>query len=220
MEFDLFITQLFNPVTRFHYCAWVLTVVVSIVLHELAHGVAAIRCGDRTPILMNRLTLNPFVHMGPFSIGALLVMGMAWGQMPIDPSRLRGRHAEAIVALAGPLTNLALGWLGLTTFTVLMRFDLVDQSVNWQNNLLDLLWTFGIANWVLFVFNMMPVPPLDGSHILASYHRGFAQFAYDPDKQGVHLLMFAFVFAAAGAMWEPLGNIATRYVTWLMTVGG
>lgn len=220
MPVDLFITQLFDPVTRFHYCAWVLTVVVSIVLHELAHGVAAIRCGDRTPILMNRLTLNPFVHMGPFSIGALLVMGMAWGQMPIDPSRLRGRHAEAIVAFAGPATNIVLGLLGLTAVALLTRFNVLDHDVNWQNNLYLLLWTFGVANWVLFVFNMMPVPPLDGSHILANYHRGFAQFAYDPDKQGVHLLMFAFVFAAAGAIWEPLSNVAINYVNWVQMLGG
>jgi len=215
----LFIINLFEPQSRFFYLAWVLTVVVSIVLHELAHGFAAIRLGDRTPILRDRLTLNPFVHMGAFSLVALLLMGMAWGQMPIDPSRLRGRHAEAQVAFAGPAMNLLLAWMALTALALLLRFNLLDDTVNWQANLTTLLTVFGIANTVLFVFNLMPVPPLDGSHVLASFHRGYARFAEDPAHQGAHLLMFMFVFAAAGLLWDPLGDAAMRYVTWLVTVG-
>lgn len=216
---DLFITNLFEPQTRFFYLAWVLTIVVSIVLHELAHGIAAIRLGDDTPIRQQRMTLSPLVHLGPFSLAALLLMGLAWGRMPIDPSRLRGRHGEAKVALAGPATNIALGAAALTALALLMRFDVLDREVNWMANLSELLWVFGVANWVLFVFNMMPAPPLDGAHVLASFHRGFARFLDDPAKQGAHLLMFIFVFAAAGVVWGPLADVAGVYVNWLRWVG-
>jgi Zn-dependent protease len=88
-----------NP--RFFF-AVVITVVVSITIHELAHGVVAVWRGDRTPIDEGHMTLNPAVHMGPFSIIALLVAGIAWGAMPINPSRIRGRFGEALVAAAGP----------------------------------------------------------------------------------------------------------------------
>src|SRR5678815_2328722 len=87
------------------YFAVVLALVVSICLHELAHGIVAVKHGDRTPIEQDRITLNPLVHMGVLSLVVLLIAGMAWGSMPIDRARLRGRYAEAHVALAGPLMN-------------------------------------------------------------------------------------------------------------------
>ena len=85
---NLFINNLLseNPADRFFFFAVVLTVVVSIVLHELAHGWMAMKLGDPTPRLEGRMTGNPLVHMGPWSLLALALAGIAWGSMPIDPS--------------------------------------------------------------------------------------------------------------------------------------
>ncbi|VAX40844.1 hypothetical protein MNBD_PLANCTO03-1356, partial [hydrothermal vent metagenome] len=69
--------------------SWVFWLFVSIVLHELAHGFAAIRCGDRTPIELGHMTPNPLVHMGPASLIAFALFGLAWGSMPVNPSRFR-----------------------------------------------------------------------------------------------------------------------------------
>src|SRR4051812_20537723 len=101
-----------------YFFAVVITVVVSITIHELAHGVVAVWRGDRTPIDQGHMTLNPAVHMGAFSVIALLVAGIAWGAMPISPSRLRGRYAEAMVAVAGPVSNLLLAMLSLTALGI------------------------------------------------------------------------------------------------------
>ena len=88
-----------------YFFAWILVVVVSICLHEFAHGVVAVWLGDQTPIEEGRITLNPLVHMGPVSMIALLIGGIAWGAMPVNPSRLRGRYAPALVAAAAAASS-------------------------------------------------------------------------------------------------------------------
>ena len=198
-------------------------VVISIVLHELAHGWMAIRLGDDTPIRMGHMTGNPLVHMGPFSLVALCLCGIAWGQMPVDPTRLRGRHGSALVAGAGPATNLILAVLALTVLGLLVRFAdpalFHDAAAAAEGglaaNLIKLLFVFGVTNVLLCIFNMMPVPPLDGSRIVANYHRGYALFFEDPSKQGFMLMAFCAVFFLSGTIFAPFIGVAIRYVTWI-----
>src|SRR5690242_8274392 len=109
-----------NP--RF-FMAVVITVVVSICLHELCHGIVAIWCGDRTPIERGHMTLNPAVHMGVFSVICLLLAGIAWGSMPINPRRMRGKYAPALVSAAGPACNILLSVLALLSVGLWDRFD-------------------------------------------------------------------------------------------------
>src|SRR6056297_3003392 len=77
--------------------SWAVWVILSICLHELAHGWTAIRLGDDTPVVTGHMTWNPIVHMGAFSLFVFAFIGIAWGQMPINPSKLRGRYAESVV---------------------------------------------------------------------------------------------------------------------------
>ncbi len=227
---NLFITNLLsdNAADRFYFFAVVLTVLISITLHELAHGWAAMRRGDLTPQLQGRMTGNPLVHMGPFSLVALAIAGIAWGQMPVDPTRLRGRYGEAFVAVAGPAMNLLLAILSLTALGLLMRmwgvgwappvfplvgvFEGMDLSLM-QQNALRLLAIFGTVNLLLMMFNLLPVPPLDGAHILANFSRPYAQFAYDPKNQGALMLGFIFAFVvASGPMGQWCVGLMDGYV--------
>ena len=196
------------------YFMVVATVAISIVLHELAHGWSAIRCGDETPIHTGHMTGNPLVHMGPFSIAALFLCGIAWGQMPINPTRMRGRYAEALVAGAGPAMNLLLATVALTGLGLGWRLALF-QDVAIQRNLVRLLFIFGSTNLLLCIFNLMPVPPLDGSHIVANFHRGYANLIDDPSKQGLFLMMFVFVFAVSGILVPWTVATAIRYTAFL-----
>ena len=169
----MFITTLSeNP--RYFF-AVVITIVISIVLHELSHGIAAIWLGDRTPIEQDRMTLSPLVHMGVFSIVCMLLAGIAWGAMPVDRSRLRGKYAEAIVAAAGPLCNVILALLALTALGLWMRFGRrsPDELSQAAINGMFLLRVFGGINVVLALFNLIPLPPLDGSRILGNLSRSF-----------------------------------------------
>jgi len=209
---NLFVLKALDPATQFYFFSVVISVVISITLHELAHGWAAIRLGDQTPIRSGHMTGNPLVHMGPFSIAALMIAGIAWGQMPIDPTRLKGKYAEAWVAFAGPATNFMLSLIALTGLGLWWRLGTFTDSTV-QHNAVSFLMAFGGINALLGVFNLFPVPPLDGSHILSNLNRKYATFIGDPAHQGVMILAFIFMFSAANVIFQPVFQAVTRYVT-------
>ena len=206
-----------EPGLRQIYLFVVVTVVISIVLHELAHGWMAIRRGDDTPLHTGHMTGNPLVHMGPFSIVALILCGIAWGQMPIDPTRLRGKYAEALVAAAGPATNILLAVAALTGLGLWLRLA-PGVEAETAGNARAFLMVFGATNLLLCIFNLMPVPPLDGSHILANFHHGYALFISNPAKQQIFLIGFMFVFFISGKLLLACYKLAGFYVDLL--VGG
>lgn len=201
----LFIQHLIDPDGRFYYVAWVACVVISIILHELGHGIAALKLGDTTPKDLNRMTLSPLVHMGPFSIVVLLVTGIAWGAMPINPSRLRGKYGEANVAASGPAVNVLLAILALVAAVVWLRItgDLPKDNTP-AKNAFDMAWMFASLNVVLVVFNLLPAPPLDGSHILANFHRGYANLISSESFRPVALLPFILAFLLIGQLIDPI----------------
>ncbi|WP_432799968.1 site-2 protease family protein [Poriferisphaera sp. WC338] len=196
---SLLITNLFEPERRFFYFAWILIVTISIVLHELAHGWMAIRCGDDTPIRLKRMTGNPLVHMGPMSIFFLLVVGIAWGQMPVDHSRLRGKYAMAKVAAAGPSMNVLLMVLSLVALVILVRFGWLPRDEGTSGRLFLFLYFAASLNALLIIFNLMPVPPLDGSAILSDLHRGYRDLLMRPELYGMWMLAMIF---ALGLTWR------------------
>ena len=145
---------------------FVLILIISIILHELAHGYAADRMGDPTPRLAGRLTLNPMVHIdwfGSVLLPALLIFSgapfvLGWAKpVPFNPHYLDNKKwGGALVALAGPLTNIALAlvfaaalqWIPLSPFMSTVAIGVV------------------VTNIALAIFNLIPIPPLDGHHIL------------------------------------------------------
>ena len=159
--------------------------IIALVLHELSHGLVALYYGDRTAQERGRLTLNPVAHIDPFGtliLPSLLLLlhlspiGFA-KPVPIDPSRMRNpRHATLIVSIAGPLTNLVLSILaGVSLRIYLFSNSYTSSGIllsgNYSPGLLFgyFLIYFGIVNAVLFIFNILPIPPLDGSAILRRY---------------------------------------------------
>ena len=202
----------------------VFTVVVSIILHELAHGLTAIRLGDRTPIDTGHITLDPLVHMGPFSLVMLALVGIAWGQMLINPSKLRGRYGESLVAIAGPLSNLLLAGLALTALGLWLRIDpgalapAPDEPV-WANTA-EFLYIFGSVNVALCLFNLLPVPPLDGSHVAANFSHGYARVVRDPGNAGLMMLAFVGVFFGARFIFQAAYRWSMAYIHWIAAAPG
>lgn len=199
------------------FLAVCITVVLSICVHELAHGIVAIWHGDRTPIETGHMTLNPAVHMGAMSLILLLVAGIAWGQMPITPSRLHGRYARSLVALAGPASNVLLAAIALTTLGIWQRFtDGEPSAIIALRSMEYLLGVFGLVNITLAIFNLIPIPPLDGSNLLAGLNPDIDEFMQNMRRNGQAMIAFLVLFAVAGKFISPLANhIGVEYLDWV-----
>jgi Zn-dependent protease len=138
-------------------------------VHEFAHALVAYRLGDGTAKMFGRLTLNPVVHFDPFGGFMLVLTALAGGLIlgwakptPVNPSNLRDRrNGEVLVALAGPASNLVMASVGAVVFRILVAGRVELPSTAYL--ILDYFVLFNIA---LAIFNMIPVPPLDGSALL------------------------------------------------------
>jgi Zn-dependent protease len=159
---------------------WIaLFILVSGPIHECAHAYAAWRLGDGTAKMFGRISLDPIRHFDPVGgtllIGSVLLglassgrtFGFGWAKpTPVNPYNLRGRYADTIVSVAGPLSNLALAALFAVGFRILWANDVYPDNTS-AVNMLQLVFFMGVyLNVALMVFNLIPVPPLDGSHVL------------------------------------------------------
>ncbi|HEY5495620.1 MAG TPA: site-2 protease family protein [Candidatus Limnocylindrales bacterium] len=143
-------------------------------VHEFSHALAAYRLGDGTAKLFGRLTLNPLVHLDPY--GSLLLVASAvlggfiigWAKpTPVNPSMLRGgRRAEAWVAAAGPVSNLVMAVLAAVALRLIVALDLASNDA--ALFVASVIFMFIFINVALFIFNLIPIPPLDGSKVMFS----------------------------------------------------
>lgn len=213
------VTNIWNesPVLLLAHVFWV---IFSITLHELAHGWTAIRCGDRTPVETGHMTWNPFVHMGGTSLILFALVGIAWGAMPINPNNLRGRFDHARVALAGPMANIALFLLCIVVVVSLRHFGRsLDPTT--MRNLVLFFFAGAYLNMGLAIFNMLPVPPLDGWRILSDLWRGFGELWNHPSAGMISIGLFLAMFYLGGRyIWGIAGEVTGRVLDLAMRLTG
>ncbi|HEX8876084.1 MAG TPA: site-2 protease family protein [Phycisphaerales bacterium] len=185
--------------------SWVFWVIFSICLHELAHGYAAIWQGDDTPRATGHMTWNPLVHMGPTSLLFFAILGIAWGAMPVNPYNFRSRYGDAIVAVAGPLTN-ALLMILCVIGSVVWVLTAGGVGEPYFKNVLIFFELGAMLNAVLMVFNLLPVPPLDGSKILADFVPSYGRLWEGEKGAIVGLMVFALVFFYSGSFVFKAGQ--------------
>jgi Zn-dependent protease len=147
----------------------------SVVAHEVAHGYAALKQGDDTALMLGRLTFNPLKHIDPFMtilfpLMMFLVHGPILGgakPVPVNPRKYRQfKRGDIIVSLAGIATNLALAVI-CTILIVLIGFIPLSPSTAETQALLQAMMGWGVSlNLLLAAFNLLPIPPLDGSHVM------------------------------------------------------
>lgn len=181
--------------------SWIVWVLLSITLHELAHGWAAIRQGDDTPLRLNRMTVNPFVHMGMNSLIVFALCGIAWGQMPVDRYRFKdGHRGDVYVSAAGPAMNLLIAAACVILLTLWIRLG--PQGSDLARNGAVFLY-FGVGlNLILAPFNLLPIPPLDGSRILAGLSPRVRELYERPQAQLFGLFVFIAIF-----FMTPIGGL-------------
>lgn len=137
--------------------------VIGITIHEYAHAWVANRSGDETAKLMGRMTLNPLAHLDPIGTIMFFVVGFGWGKpVPLNPMRLRNKSDELKVAIAGIVANLLVATLLAIPIRIASYQGIIVDSVPFLSFLKKLVE----INVILAAFNVLPIPPLDGSHFV------------------------------------------------------
>ena len=197
--------------------ARVLVLLVAFTLHELAHAVTADYLGDPTPRRMGRISLNPLVHLDLMGTIMLLISGFGWAKpVMVNPYNMRGdpRRSMAIVAVAGPLTNILLAVI----FAMPFRFGLVDIETTTSGVIPSLgfvLFQFVWINLILAFFNIIPIPPLDGSRILFAILPAEMAYQLRPLEQYGFLILFALIFLVPN-FTQIFVYPASVFLSWLI----
>ena len=180
-------------------------ILVSMTLHEAMHGFMAYYLGDDTAKLQGRLTLNPIKHIDPFLTILLPVLlaisgGPIFGgakPVPFNPSRLRhGEWGVALVAVVGPLTNLVLAFILFGIFALTGA-----DSSSAYGGVLQLAVYINLG---FFIFNMLPIPPLDGSRVLYAFAPDFVRAGMQAIERMGLLIIFAIIFLGGGILGSLL----------------
>jgi Zn-dependent protease len=197
--------------------------VLSLSVHEWAHAYSAYRLGDDTAQRLGRLTLNPIAHIDPIGTLLLPLMGIPFGwakPVPVNPARFNRKMSMGtgmmLTAAAGPLSNLVLALVSAVSMGVLMRFSVGSQDVY------QLLFMTFLMNMALAIFNMLPIPPLDGSRVAdnlmpRALRPGWERFASYGALPLVGLIALNFAFDGAVLGWayapiEPLLHAVIRAI--------
>lgn len=191
----------------------IVILIISVVIHEVAHGFAAYKLGDLTAKYEGRLTLNPIPHLDP--IGSVLVPGFlaiigtpflfGWAKpVPFNPYNLKHpRRDEALIAFAGPLSNIILAIAAAIVYRALVP----DPGTI----VATILTSFIFINLVLAVFNLIPIPPLDGSKLVFSAFPSIAQFREGLERIGF-VLVILFIISPFSNFIGPLVSALSSFL--------
>lgn len=144
--------------------------IIGLTVHEFSHAYAASLLGDNTAKYQGRLTLNPLKHIDWLGFFLIIIAGFGWAKpVSFNPQNLKHKHRdEILISLAGPFSNLLLAILFFITARSLYTFDYFNYT-DIGLACVNLLAMWGMINLGLFVFNLIPIPPLDGSHIYLTF---------------------------------------------------
>jgi Zn-dependent protease len=193
----------------------IIVLIMSVVIHEVSHGYAALALGDPTAKYQGRLTLNPISHLDPIGSFIVPLLGyfaggfiIGWAKpVPFNPYNLRNQKwGEAIVAVAGPLANIALAVI----FGVIIRFAAGSGFLT--QSFLNLAGFVVFINITLAIFNLVPIPPLDGSKILFAFLPLKWQSARQSFERYGLILVFIFF------LWPIISPIISYLFTFLVSI--
>ena len=193
-------------------------VLAAFTIHEYAHAKTADALGDPTPRMTGRVTLDPFAHIDWIGLACLLVAGFGWGKpVRVNSSYFKKpRRDSVLVAVAGPLSNLMLALLSGVVYVILLRFYIRMGAAG--EVLMRIVLPFVSWNTLLFAFNIIPVPPLDGYKVIKGFSKhpsnSFFRFM---DKYGTLVLMVLFMTGMTSRFISLISSIVNLP---MMTLAG
>lgn len=193
--------------------ARIIVILLILPLHEYAHAFAARKFGDYTAESSGRLTLNPFKHIDPIGAFLLLLTGFGWAKpVPVNPIAMRNPRKGIIwTSLAGPFSNLIAAFLSMTVLRVIYCIPIAASNtalINTLTMVCTLLSAFSSINMGLAVFNLIPVPPLDGSRVLMQFLPTNAVVWIQRNQMVISIVFL--VLIASSALSTPLSFITMQ----------
>jgi len=178
-------------------------IIIAISFHEFAHAVTAYKLGDHTPKFQNRVTLNPVAHLDPFGLLCIIFIGFGWGKpVMVNPLNFRYRKRdEIIVSLAGVTMNLFLAVIFCAVFAFYLKsigyYPFSGAAWAIAKTLENIAW----INLVLMIFNLLPVPPLDGFNVVTELlNVKYTEMYYKIYNNGMWILMLLIIFNVVGVI--------------------
>lgn len=196
---------------------------VSIGLHEYAHAWTSYKLGDPTPKIQWRLTPNPLAHIDPIGFFMIFLIWFGrWKAVQVNPSYYKKPiQGELLVALAWPATNIILAILAIIIvllYAVIMGYKQTDILIGTVDIVIEFWTTFAFINIALAVFNMLPIPPLDGFRLVKTF---LPRIAYTMQKYGLYISIFFLILILGpgrGIIWGFIGSAAQSIFTVLYTL--
>ena len=192
-------------------------ILVGLTVHECCHALCAWKLGDSTAREQGRITLNPLKHIDIIGFIFIVIAGFGWAKpVQFNPERLRHfRRDKALIAAAGPLSNMALGIIFILIVRALFFF--LNDVNDFTRTIIYIVYYAAAINFGLFVFNLLPIPPLDGSHIVFSGLNLSAETERQIMKIGMPLLFIVLIVQnRMNVTIIPIGRIVGAIINFLL----
>lgn len=217
---------MFNIFTREGLIAFLYflpALLICLSVHEFSHACVAYKLGDRSQKAYGKLTLNPLAHIDIWGFICIALLGFGWGKpVVVDDSNFKNRARDnMLVALAGPMSNLLLAILFTVILKICMMFGIVDFAVstNTGNILTNMLVLAIQFNVVFCIFNMLPIPPFDGSKVLFYFlPQNFKGIMYILESYSFYIILIFLITGIGGYIITPMVNLVLKLLNFILFI--